>query len=324
MAAPTAQYCAKNVLGLWGITSLDPSANNGNTSVAITATDLENVANVLTQAIQVYWSEGPAEIKNTNGSGYLNAPTNLTLTTIQGSTVISGLATYAAWMIGCTIRVSGDSQDNELMSSTALARPYNGTGGAQTATIYGDCVVIDDTIETVNAPLVGQDGFRMQPAYTREDFMQLGQYPVVTDGDGFTGGMPFFFYSQKPISTRPYVWFVDGAYSATLDYVPRKLRFSPMPSAPYVFGYPAMLNPIRITVLDIDDGDHVTDPGKKLPIADSKVESILLPIARQIASGYPQFHNSDAVAEIARAYKQAMGYIRDIKGQGGNRPLYVR
>lgn len=326
MAAPTAQDCAKDILGFWGITSLDP-ADTTTTAVQITPTDRQNICTVLTQALQIVWNEGPSEAKNAAGSGFLHEPRNVTLDAVLGSTTIANFTTFDASMVGCTIRISTDPGDNELLSATKLARPYNGTSAVGIpSVIYGDCVVIDDSIEVINAPLLGQDGFQMIPAFTRDEFLRLGQWPAITDYVGnMSVGWPFYFYNNKPISVRPYTYFVDGAYDSTLSYVPRKLRFSPMPASHQTFSYSALMNSPRIVVADIYNGSNpLTDPGTPIPIPSGRVETIFLPIARQLASGMPQFHNKETLPQLSAAYRQALGYLKDIKSQGGNRSIGIR
>lgn len=325
MAAPTAKGIAVRLLreGL-GVRSLDATSPTDQAN-AIESGDLDDIAGVMTQAFQEIDDLSPDEARQRPASAYLNAPTDVTLTATNGSTTISVLTTYAAWQLGCTIRIDGDDQDNELITQTTLARPYMGASGSgKAAKIYGDCVQLDETVGEIMGPMVLSGRTPIMPVFTREEFLRLGNYPLFTDasGNASIAGLPFYYVSRKPISNRPTVYFVDSLYTATLDYVPRKIRFSPMPSEALSIGYSAGMNPIRIAATDIDNGDHTTDPGVKLPTIDGKVESIFMPIALQILSRHPKFKNEAGKAEIARSYRMAVGRLENSRGSRG--PQFTR
>ena len=54
----------------------------------------------------------------------------------------------------------------------------------------------------------------------------------------------------------------------------------------------------------------------KIPCVNGWVESIFLPVARQIAAGFPQFKNEDIRAEIYRQYKGALARVRNASTGG--------
>lgn len=324
----TAHVIAKRGLREFGITSLDPALPL-NQRRPIEDGDLEEVCTYMTSSLQEMFDLGPAEMKQRPGSGYLNAPTAISITVTQGSTDISAVTTFADWMLGCTVRIAGDDQDNELVSETLLARPYLGTSGTFAATIYGDCLTLDDTISEVLDPVFFSNQAFAKMAQSREQFIQLGLYPsTVTYLSGapiILGPTPFYWYGRKGMSQWPYTWLVEGCYDSSLDYVPRRLRFAPMPTGAIGVSYTAIHTPPRIDTHSVDNGDHQFDPGVKLPIPNGWLESIFLPIFRQQLTGSGLFQNSSAVAEIGRSYGRAVKRLEAARGgSGGIEAKYPR
>lgn len=306
MAAPTAFELSSRLLRTIGVTARD-----GSGTFPIQTGDLDDVAGVMTAAIQEMVASGPVEIRNRDTGAWLNAPTAVTLTCTQGSATISGLTTYAAWMLGCTINIVGDGYNNELNSSTTLARPYSGPTGATTATIYADCVQLDDTVNIVLPIVQIRPQWPLIAANTREQFMQISGYPLVTDASGGGYGFPYWSFTQKAIG-RPVAWFLDSFYDSTKSYLPRRLRLGPMPGEAFPLAFRVGLNPIRISTTDI-----TTETNVPLPIPDAWVESLYYPICVKLMSGLPQFRNSAMLQEVDRRYRQAIRGMQTMGfGQG--------
>lgn len=249
----TIQGIAYRLLRYTGITSFLPQPA-GSELENVTKGDLWDVANSITAALQEIASEGPMEGRERPFGTYLNAPTQITLTATMGSTVISGTTGYQSWMQGCTIRLGGDAQDNELLSTTALARPSMVTGTVG-ATVYGDCITFDNTVGKIVNPVWLGNRWELVPVSNREDFIRMGLFPMVTFTSGYPSGAmigyglwPYYF--QKPVNI-PRAWFVDGAYDSTLGYTVRRMRVVPMPDQPYPLAYTVGINPPRITPDDI-------------------------------------------------------------------------
>lgn len=306
---PTAFVCGKRLLRDLGVTSLDPASPSGQ-QFPIQPGDLDDIAGIMTATIQELSDIGPTEARNRDTGAWLNAPTQVSLTCTQGSKVISGLTPFpnnadgTPWMLGCTIRIVGDGFDNEINDQTHLSRPFLGGTGATTATVYGDCVQLDETIGQI-LPLVQiPPQWPLIAANTREQFMQIAGYPLVTDSNGAPYGWPGWWFTQKAIG-RPVAWFVDSYYDSTKTFLPRRLRVGPMPDQFYSLAYRVGLNPIRIDTTDLDNSGH-TDPGTVIPIPSTWVELIFIPMCRKRVSGLAQFRNSASLKEIDRAYAQAV------------------
>jgi hypothetical protein len=285
---------------------------------------MDDVLGVMNSGLQEYFELSPTEVREDNLGAYLNAPTSVTLSVTNGSTTISSFTGYASWMLGCTIRLFGDTQDNEVTSSTQLARPFMGsTSSSVAATVFGDAVQLDGTVGKVMDPVSVPNQIPLWPCTNRMDFCRMAGYPIVTNTDGTAYGYPFFWLVQKSIS-RPLVWYLESAYLANQSYVPRRIRVAPMPDQAYSLSYKAAMNALRLQPTDIDNGDHVTDPGTLLPIVDTDVESILMRICAKGMTMLPTFKNAAAAQGIEDAYKRAVSTMQNIRGQGSvSRNNYV-
>lgn len=297
-----------------GVTSFDP-ANPTVQSTQITSSDLYYCAYAQTAAYQEIYSDETGEPKNQPGSTLLNAPTTVTLNVTQNSKTISSLTTFASWMIGCTIRITGDSQDNEIISSTLLARPFTGsTGSGISAQVFGDCIALDDTIGRIISPMFLPSGNEVCEVTDRRQFVVNGGYPVANWGiyPGVWWYRPFWSFAQKPVG-NPLVFFIDGQADPTLDYVPRRLRVSPMPMTAQVLSYSVQINPPRVATADIDNVGH-TDPGVKIAVPNGWVESMFVPIARYWNMSNPRFHNDQIKGVILDQYEKAKRRLKDSDG----------
>lgn len=313
MAAPTANVIAKRLARTLGIVSFD-SASPAGQQFPIQPGDLDDIAAVMTSAFQEMVAYAPTEIRNRDSGAWLNAPTPVTATVTQGSKTVT-LTPFSAWMLGCTIVLTGDGYDNEINTQTELSRPYAGATGSTTGTVYADCVQLDDTVNQV-LPLVQiPPQWPLIAADTREEFMQISGYPLVTDASGGAFGWPYWWFTQKAIG-RPVAWFLDSYYDSTSTYLPRRLRVGPMPSEACSLSFRVGINPIRILTTDIDNSGH-TDPGTVLPIPDAWVESLYYPICVKLMSGLPQFRNAAMLQEVDRRYRQAVKNMQSMGfGQG--------
>jgi hypothetical protein len=260
MSAPaTVQGVGLEVLKDQGIYTLNPSGPQAN---VVRPADLTSAALCITQALQVCAKHSPAELLTQPGSGYIHAPANITLTAIQGSTTISGFSSWQSWMPGCTIQISGDGQDNELISATQLARPYAGTSGSGiAATVYNDCITLDDTIERIIGPLVLAQSRLVIETTSRNDFIARSAFPM---WGGYVGAFPgaqlgytwapFWALGPKPTGLFPQVYFLDRYFDSTVAYPSTRLRLSPMPTQAQGIGWVNKMTPIRVTSADIVSG----------------------------------------------------------------------
>jgi len=319
MAAPLVFQVAKRLLRDLGVTALSPSVPQGQPS-PIERGDKEDIAQIMSAAFQEIYDDGPLEMSQRPGSCYLHAPIAVTFTATQGSNTVSAVTTYASWMEGCTLRCDGDGQDNELINATTLARPYTGTTGSTAGTVYADAYSFDDTIQHIMEPVFCGNAQALQwpimMAGDAEEFARVGGWPPLSgDNSSFgAGGLSQWWYgfSRKSIGNRPFAWLADAYYDPTLAYLKRRIRFAPIPTEQLSIGFTASHNPPRITADQIVEGGTAL-----LPIPNGWVESIYIPICRQLLTGHGLFTAENSKGEIMRAYSKAKARLVNSRGAKG-------
>jgi hypothetical protein len=304
----TLQQVSKRLLRDLGVVSLNP-ASPAEQAHPIEATDLDDVLAVIHSAYDEIWEEGPLEMRQRPGSGFLRAPVNLTLSVTNGSETVSAVTTYASWMAGCTVRIAGEEGDNQFVNATLLARPFTGTTGATTATVYGDAVTLATGIDKVIAPLSMHNRGPLHYCATLEEFQERTGMPMM-NGIPYatTGG-----YGGSRLSVScPSVWMIEGYYSFDLGTWPKRIRFGPLPDRAYTVTYQASYVRPEYEVTNINEPDVV------IPLP-----NILEPVARQHLTSLPTFKNAEAKAEIARQYRLAIKKLKNSRaGVAVQRGIY--
>ncbi len=320
----TVQDIAEDLFRYIGITSLNTSANTSNLNIrTLESGDLAFAAGVINASLQEIFAFAPAYIREREVSEVLRDPVAVTLDCTNGSKTIANLTTYAAWQLGCTIRISGDEEDNQIISSTELLRPYLGsTATGIGATVYSDAIKLDSTygrvLEPVRIPRVPQ----LRAASSKEDFY------FWKEPNRFGGGIPshplggwHYDNTQKSIGL-PVVYFTEARYDGSSATLPLFLRFNPMPDHQLSVTFRVKVKPTAVTVANI--GDHTSDPGINIPI--EWHESILLPICRKRFMAHPHFTgNPEVIAQIREDYETATRELREMSPQTAEmRAIYAR
>ena len=311
--ATTLQNIALRMLKYKGVVQLTPLPD-GSENEDLQPGDLDEVASCINGAMQEIWDVAPTEIKERHIGSVLRAPMTVTLDVTNFSNAVANITPWAPWMLGCTIQIAGDDQDNEIEATGILSQPYMGTTATGvTALVYSDCIQLDPSVEKVLAPVEIPNQFPIYPAKSRVEFYQILGAPIATDsGMGTFPASPFFAFYRR-IVARPRAWFIEGYISAT--NVARRMRIAPMPDTNYPLSYRVTINPPKYTAGDLAVVGTFADPGIAPPIPNDWVESILLPIALQRYSATPGFKNEAAKQELARQYAYARGILTNSRAQ---------
>lgn len=293
-----------------GVLSFDPATNaNSVGRRAIEAGDVEFACACLTGGIEEMLEDGPAALSEKRYSNVLRAPTNVTLDVTNGSATIANLTTYAAWQIGCTIRIAGDNDDNEIVSSTELLRPYLGaTGTGRAAVVYSDAIKLPGTIKNVLDPVKLPNIIPLLGTSDRERFMRFGQD---TPMDAMRQPEYASYILQNKTIGQPAIWMAENAIDTTVAGGNTFLRFNPMPGQAYSVTAKVKVRAPIYTPADIfTSSNYDTDPGAVIPV-DSHA-SIVLPFALMRFTAHPSF-DSKAVREIERQYAVARKLLSSCK-----------
>ncbi len=303
---PNIQAIARDLLRYIGITSLSTTSESANINLrTIETADLAFCAATINGALQEIFGLAPAYIREREVAEVLRAQTTVTLTATQYSKTISALTTYAAWMLGCTIRIAGDDQDNQIISSTELLRPFMGsTASGISATVFADAVKLDSTYSRVLEPVYGIRPHPLMPCSTKEAFFTTGR-----------GGGPLESwgpYGQVARPTgEPTRWMTEARYDGSSAYLTLYLRVLPMPTTAQPITFRVKVKPTEVTAANIGDGTSETDPNIAIPA--DWLESILMPMCRKRFMAHPHFAAEPAVIrEIDRAYNIAIQLLEDM------------
>lgn len=227
---------------------------------------------------------------------------------------------------GCTIRISGDGFDNELIDPATLARPYNGpTANGVTAVVFGDAILLDPQIKNIMAPIRVQ----RYPLYLCGDLAEFelfpnieGIRPMVTMSNGYQVGYGQDVYAgdydQQKQTGYPRVAYIDTRYQPSQTNLSVYLRVSPMPLKSLPIRFRKKLKPPIFTAADIDDGTGNAPVYSRIFPMDL-TESILAPVAmRRWTMDNSCILSDKQVAEIARQYDMALNIVRGMRPQIGH------
>ena len=210
-------------------------------------------------------------------------------------------------MLGCTLRIGGDTGDNELYNQTTLIRPYMGTTGTVTAQVWGDAIRLDPSISHVLDPVTLPNFWQLRQAVDLVELLNTAAaLPVRTPQTRPMGSGTLSLIKRTGL---PECYLVNGQFEATTTYQPLYIRFAPMPSQTYPCTFRVKLRPPVFTSADIDNGDHTTDPGTILPASD--LYDVLIPYCRQRLASDPLFNNERAAKAFERDYKAARAKLEN-------------
>lgn len=212
----------------------------------------QEILDAINGGLQVMHSLAPAISKEVVASIPLAAPQAITIGVENGSTTITGYD-FDSDQYYRTIRISGDSIDNQPMGVNELLHPYGGTTGTVSATLYGDAVSIVEPYEELIS-----DRLR-----------------VLDTGDEVIHFRRDWFMKEKPIG-RPECFHAEANARNRNSPAPAVLRFDHLPDRLYRIQGKFSMAPARIGLPDI------LSPGADIPLRDELVESYLLPISRSL------------------------------------------
>lgn len=291
------------MLPMIGILSFDPAVNATTAGKrAVEPFDIAFCADCMTGAAEEIFDEGPASVSEAPDAYQLYPPTGVTLTVTQFSKTISGLTTWAPWMLGCTINISGDQLFNEITSQTTLLRPYAGGSGAVSGTVYGDAVKLPSNVKQVMDPVRLPTLAPLMGTTNRERF--LGYTNPHRYGNRMTTGRQVFYDLTNKTVGQPAIWMAENMINVATAETTKFLRFNPMPNQAYSATVRVKIKAPTFTAADIYAGaDYTTDPGAIIPL--DYHSSIFVPFAMQRFMAHPSFNNPIAAKEIVRQYQRA-------------------
>lgn len=285
---------------------------------------LARMRNDLNAALQEIWAKGPGWLKEGNVGGILYGPTNVTLGTItQSSNVWTGADTLPAWVSRNTIRIDGETYDNQILSKARkeFIIPISGATRAGSGIVFGDCIKLPSYTQSVQRVII-PDKYQLNPVPDSTALMRNGRYGYRLDyGSEFEyntittrldvrNPTHFKIETHRPISP-------DG-YQNTFEYY---VRVVPLPPVPTAVQIDIEIGPPRYATFTTLPG-----PEEEIPMPNNYAESILLPIVRAKFCTWPHFNQPDAIKTLMDEADLAMRQLDNIRPQRNSgarlRPSY--
>lgn len=209
----------------------------------------------------------------------VRAPLAVTLDVSAGSQTIT-FADFAAWMLGCTIKIGSTwNRLLKLSSNPSLEQAWLGdTTAGIAATVYQDCVNLDYAIEAPLEP-VRLGGTPIYPVPNKQRLEDVRNSRNST---------------LDPFAATPNWYLVEDSLSYLATPATRFL-FDALPTVQQNLTFTAALRAPQITALN--DSRTFLLPGAR------DVE-ILRPVVRYLFRTFPQFIGD--VGEVTRDYQTAM------------------
>lgn len=245
-----------------------------------TAGQLQELAECLTQAIDLFYELAPPIYRRTTISAQVGGSKTVMVNVADGATEASSGAPFMASDRGKSVVFSDHGIHNEIVSTTGWLDPYRGAGGSVSATVWDDVVLFNDTSfeRIVSEPKRMTDGVRL----VRDD--DLNQHCNLGSRWDRGTGEPTR-YALDPVGDT------QSGESDPLAI----LRVDPIPAAPLTIRMDVDISSVRYGV------GAMVRIKKGLPMTERDVVSIVLPLAREyLADGGLWDETKGMTAEAAR------------------------
>lgn len=227
------------------------------------------IVDAINAAIQTLDSLAGSKSKITDISIPLEAPSSKTVTATNGSVDVAG-ADWTDDFLYRTVRVGGDTIDNQIVGPNTLLHPYSGTSGAVTAIAYCDAVALP------------------------EQYLELVGHPRFLDQDWPVYPADGYWFTTKNVC-RPERYWVEENAANQAPPSPAVIRFGSLPDQAYRLTCRALLGPARVKFADL------MAPAVNLPFRENQIEVYLLPVCRGLLTSSELWRDSETKAAAITA-----------------------
>lgn len=246
---------------------------------ALNPGDRLELLDAINGSLQRLHSLAPHHSKISIGSIRLAAPTTVSMGVTEGSNEFTSYAAVAA-DFGCTIRIEGDSIDNQVVDSNELLHPYAGPTGTVNAVIYHDGVMLPEPYaELISKPQVLETRRFLTHDRQRSAWNLTEQAREVCE--------PRFFCVEP-----------NARNNNTAS--PGIFRVDSLPGRSYRLEMQVLLAPARISFTDLLAGS-----GTAIPLRDEHIEGYMLPIARGLLTSSKLWRDKEEKAAVRAAASEA-------------------
>ena len=278
----------------------------------ITSDDAVTLVRALNEGVQEFFDLAPDRYKRTTFTSLLAAPSELSDVVVTHGEVTVGSGTFTTEQRGATVIITGDASHNEVVDTDAVLRPYLGTTGTTTATIYGDAVPFTDfSIERVvtDARVSNQSLQRRLARVNPEaDHLQVwsGNWRSWWDALARSSGHPEYYRID----------YVGGSIQTTNDAV-MVIRVAPMPTEELVFEIEADFLPIAYAITCINTP-------KRLPVPRERAATHLLPLIEARLVDTPVWNQPTAATGAKESGAMARQRCRELPAYLANPQHHIR
>lgn len=278
------------------------------TSANASAPLLVRILTDIRAAVQHIYEHAPDFWSVTEAGAQIQAPASLTgLTLTNGSTSFSG-GSLSAYMHGCTVKLSGETQQNEIRqtgaSTYALAYPYQGTTtAAGTGTVYCDALNLGAGATVIHPPVFIPGKWELVPAERPQD-MWLPGYPYSDHGRILPKARWFVWQTERDIGT-PEIYRTERNLTYE-NQITTRLRLNPLPDAAYALRWQQRNAPYNVTSLS-DTVAYLVPHGYN--------ESVLYPVCRwkfAASVDFTMLEDGASRQRIEQDYQNAMAILRTL------------
>lgn len=239
-----------------------------------------DVLEAINAGLQECYELLPAWQRKTTVSLTVAAPVSVNLSVVHGSVDLAGGGSiFTEAQIGRSVVVAGDTNWNEVQSTTKLLDEYQGETGVKAATIYGDSVYND---------LTSFEGFISHPrlADSREELIPFN---------------PRAAERQAEIGRPRYYW-TEPAAAALGATPPVYLRVFPAPDRAYVLRVDMEFRPAVLRYASLHAASTI-------PLADQLLHRALIPLCEVRLLRSPEWGDASKNNLVLEDAKSARGFL---------------
>lgn len=243
-----------------------------------------DVVAAINAGLSQFFAKAPSRLKRTTISATLRAAETLAVVfTAQYSRTITTPA-FNSDMRGCTVQFGTTPLLNEVVNENTVLDEYLSPTLSAQATVYHDVVPLEDVVEraTSSVRLYGVTTFEPKILHRDDQLHDRKHYQ-------WMAGEPCY-YTIDPVGSS------QGSEPETL------LRVWPMPTTDYVVRFEAEISAKRI------EFSHLIN-AIELPLADTLVEDILLPLCSDHLTKSPFWKDKTIIAKTREDAALAVGKI---------------
>lgn len=215
---------------------------------------------------------------------------------------------------GCTISLGGDNSLNEVRESPTedgtylLLHPYTGASGTVSATLYGDSVLLEQSVDRVLSGSIAHERRPLAVATSRDEWMRwMIQSFGRRDYGIYSAGR---IDAQRQTGIPRAVW-IDAQLDENDSRTRYRARCAPMPDNTYRATLEALIAPRAATEDDLADGADVY-----LPVPGNRY-NLLSALTMNQWAGSAWFKNESARKTIAQNYAKAVTELREFSPDAG-------